>query len=176
MLTGSNTAQIPAISEKDTTHEFIRVGGEHKFIRADGVEGEIIENPIKTSGRKQMDKSVFDFSDENWNEIGTASLKESSNKEDIDFSSECIENLVNRTFNHCGSSIMCKDGFVIYNNNGFTIVGIRVVEEKKSDDGDTYYEHNFKFFANKLVIPIFALKDLMKFTNGGCYHGLGCSR
>ena len=171
----TNPLQTQSTSQQYTEHEFIKVGDEHKFIRTEGITGEILDNPIKVSDRRQMDKSVFDFSEENWSEIGTAILRQNTDRNCMAFDADMIERLTQQTFSYCDDSKMCKDGFVIYNRNGITIVGIRVIEEKEDSSGNPYYEQSFKFFANKLAIPIFALNDLMKFTHEGCYHGLNCS-
>lgn len=152
--------------------EYIKVGDNHKFVRTEGVEGEILDNSITLSARKQMDKSVFDFSEESWSEIGYAVLETLRNKESIHVSPKTMESLCDKVLKYCDSSMVCKDGFVIYNEKGFTIIGIRVLEEKQNENGYTNYVHKFKFFSNKLAMPIYALYDLANFTHEGCYHGL----
>lgn len=171
-----NLMQAPTVPETDSIPDFIKVGDDHKFVRTEGIIGEVQDNLYTSEGRRQMDKSVFDFSsDSDWNEIGSAILKRSNNKKDLGFDDSKLDSLSDEVLEHCdNSSLMCKDGYVVYNKGDFAIVAVRVIEEKETDDGKNAYEHKFKFFSNKLVFPIYALNSLMDFTHYGCYHGLGC--
>ena len=114
--------------------ETIKIGTDYEVYHSN----ELDEHPtnIQAEGLKRyrLDKSIFDYSNCEWNEIGSFELMD-AREEDSRIAKDII--------NEIDDSVICRDGYILENNHNFKLLVYKVKEGNN---------HKYRFFSDKLVI------------------------
>lgn len=169
------SAQPTESEEKpDFVPTIIKIGDEHKFIQQEGIGGEVQRHPLTENDRFKPNESIFEQSQEAWQNFGYISLQAyamPTTKDKMDSLNKSELNLILELMEENPMVKLCKDGIILYDKDG-TIVGVTRVIEEVDRRGETGPEEKllvsrYKLFANQLVLPIFALQPIKRLLNRG---------
>ncbi len=154
---------------------FIQVGEEHKFVQQDEIGGQILSLPGSEDGRIHLSESIFDQEYDMLQKFGYAtvlSYRAGTKLEDMpDWSQKHID-LGMKLMEKNPTAKLYSDGIIVYDKDGVTIGATRVFEEpdRRGETGDEEKGSRvrYRFFTNRLVLPIYALDSVVEFMKQ-CY-------
>lgn len=160
----------------DFVPTIIKIGDEHKFIQQEGIGGEVQRHPLTENDSFKPDESIFEQSQEAWQNFGYISLQAfamPTTKDKMGSLNKSELNLILELMEENPMVKLCKDGIILYDKDG-TIVGVTRVIEEVDRRGETGEEEKmlvsrYKLFANQLVLPIFALQPIKRLLDR-CYR------
>ena len=138
--------QRPETDENQQTQlpETIKISEDYEVYHSNNLNEQPSNIQSDLLKRYRIDKSVFDYSDCEWNEIGSFELP-NAREEDTYIS--------NRILTDLDSSIICRDGYLVENDSDFKVLIYKV------KDGKT---HRYRIFADKLVLTEKEIKNITK--------------
>ena len=114
--------------------ETIKIGADYEVYHSN----ELDEHPtnLQAEGlrRYRLDKSIFDYSNCEWNEIGSFELLDAKEED-----SRIAKGIINKI----SDSVVCRDGYILENNSDFKLLIYKVKEGNN---------HRYRIFSDKLVI------------------------
>lgn len=128
--------QMQEIEEEKVTElpETIKIGTDYEVYHSN----ELDEHPtnLQSEGLKRyrLDKSIFDYSTCEWNEIGSFELPDAREKD-----TSIAEGIIKQI----NDSVVCRDGYILENNSDFKLLVYKIKEGNN---------HKYRFFSDKLVI------------------------
>lgn len=150
----TETLEQVAIEQKPKTDEnqvttipdTIKIGVDYEVYHSNELDEHPSNLDVEGLKRYRFDKSIFDYSECDWNEIGSIILPVKVLREnDNRMAEKIIENLE--------SSIVCRDGFVLENTTDFKLLIYKV------KDGNMC---KYRFFSSKLVITKNEINTIIK--------------
>lgn len=156
----------------DFVPTIIKISDDHKFIQQDGIGGEVQSLPITEDDRFKPSESIFEQSQDAWQNFGYISLqaykaKDNFSKENMDSLDDNELRLMIQIMRENSMAKLCKDGFILYDKDELKIGVTRVVEkvDRRGENGpeEELWTSRYKLFANQLVLPIYALEPLREF-------------
>ena len=176
-LFGRRTADVETIP--DSSHEevstdkkveipsFIQVGTEHKFVRQNEIGGQILTVPEGNDGRLHLGESIFDQEYDMLQKFGYATIQSYRGGTKLEDMSDWNQKHVKLGLDLMKKNPMARlynDGILLYDKDGIVIGATRVFEEteRRGETGaeETGSRARYKFFTNRLVLPIHTLDSV----------------
>ena len=150
----TETLEQVAIEQKPKTDEnqvttipdTIKIGVDYEVYHSNELDEHPSNLDVEGLKRYRFDKSIFDYSECDWNEIGSITLPEKIFEENDSFMARSI-------IKDLESSIVCRDGFVLENTTDFKLLIYKV------KDGNM---RRYRIFSSKLVITKSEINTIIK--------------
>lgn len=114
--------------------EKIKIGTDYEVYHSNELDERPTNLQAEGLKRYRLDKSIFEYSNSEWNEIGSFELVDAREKD-----SKIAENIIYKI----NDSVICRHGYIIENNSNFKLLVYKVKEGNN---------HKYRFFSDKLVI------------------------
>lgn len=155
----------------DFVPTIIKISDDHKFIQQDGIGGEVQSLPITENDRFKPNESIFEQSQDAWQNFGYISLQAYNacnySKEDMESLDDNELRMMIQIMEKNPMAKLCKDGFILYDKDALKIGVTRIIEkvDRRGETGpeEELWTSRYKLFANQLVLPIYALEPLRDF-------------
>lgn len=114
--------------------ETIKIGADYEVYHSNGLDEQPTNIQAEGLRRYRLDKSIFDYSNCEWNEIGSFELLDAKEED-----SRIAKGIINKI----SDSVVCRDGYILENNSDFKLLIYKVREGNN---------HRYRIFSDKLVI------------------------
>ena len=114
--------------------ETIKIGADYEVYHSNELDEQPTNLQVEGLRRYRLDKSIFDYSNCEWNEIGSFELLDAKEED-----SRIAKGIINKI----SDSVVCRDGYILENNSDFKLLIYKVKEGNN---------HRYRIFSDKLVI------------------------
>ena len=154
----------------------IQVGTEHKFVQQNEIGGQILAIPGGEDGRIHLGESILEQDYDMLQKFGYATIQSYSGGTKLEDMRDWNENHIGlgiRVMKSEPTAKLYSDGIILYDKDGIIVGATRVFEETERR-GETGEEETgsigrYKFFTNRLVLPIYVLDSVAEFMKQ-CYN------